>query len=200
MEVQTETDPEPFQVQTPKVEISKKKKFFDKSSKNTNEIFTSLKRNNKISIIEPLCLKSTGSQKTRFFLGIETRTINSPVRVIHDETSVISREDRIKRAKCSKSYNKKPASPQNLSISGKLVKNKDWISLILLKSDFIGESCENEEKNSVIRSNPCKSLQKISINKARIRKGRSLFSPKRVESKEDQLNKLYKNHHKRLIR
>lgn len=168
MEVQTDT--EFIHLDTPQVRILKKCKISEKSKSFLNEMIVPFRNGKRVSILEPFSLKAI--EVKRF----DNKDINSPIRIIHGMNRMRMKEDGVKKQKFFSLNQKRLSSPEQLSISGKFIKNKDWISMILLQTPLLLDQQDHENCRS--RSSISKSIKKLSISKSKICKGRSLFSPK----------------------
>ena len=170
MEVQTDLDSEFIHLDKPIVRILKKCKHCSNAKSFLNDIIVPFKKIHRISIIEPFSLKSINNKR------YDNKVTNSPIKTIHGMNRQMNKYNGVKKQRFFSFNPKKLASHEQLSISGKFINNKDWISMILLQTPLLLDQKGNENCRS--RSSISKSINKLSISKSKICKGRSLFSPK----------------------
>ena len=179
MEVQT--DNEFIHLDAPQVRISTKCKVSEKSKSFLNGLVVPFRNNARVSILEPYSLKAIEVRK------FDNKDVSSPVRIIHGMNRMV-KEGGAKKQKFFSLNQKRHSSPDQLSITGKFIKNKDWISMILLQAPLLLD--QQPQENCRSRSSISKSIKKLSISKSKICKGRSFFSPK-SSSKAKQNNSFH---------
>lgn len=170
MEVQTDTDSEFIHLDKPMVRILKKCKHCDNGKSFLNEIIVPFKKIHRISIMEPFSLKTIDMKR------FDYKSPNSPTKTIHGMNRQMNKYNGVKKQRFFSFNHKKLAIHEPLSISGKFINNKDWISMILLQTPLLLDHPSDEYYRS--RSSISKSINKLSISKSKICRGRSLFSPK----------------------